>query len=84
LTLAPYALRRGGNAACIINAANEVAVRAFLEEKIRFPEIYTTITRALDAIPFIETPELEDYVATHRATVTFIEELTGCKIPLRV
>ncbi|MDE5827017.1 MAG: 1-deoxy-D-xylulose-5-phosphate reductoisomerase [Duncaniella sp.] len=84
LTLAPYALRRGGNAACIINAANEVAVRAFLEEKIRFPEIYTTITRALDAIPFIETPELEDYVATHRATVTFTEELTGCKIPLRV
>ncbi|MCM1076340.1 MAG: 1-deoxy-D-xylulose-5-phosphate reductoisomerase [Bacteroides sp.] len=84
LTLAPYALRRGGNAACIINAANEVAVRAFLEEKISFPEIYTTITRALEAMPFISTPTLEDYVETHRSTIAFAEQLTGCKIPLHV
>ena len=84
LTLAPYALNRGGNAACIINAANEVAVRAFLEEKIRFPEIFTTITDALEAIPFVESPSLEDYVATHRATIQFAEEHTGCRIPLHV
>lgn len=83
LTLAPYALKRGGNAACIINAANEVAVRAFLDEKISFPEIYGTITRTLDAIPFIQSPTLDDYVETHRAAITFAEELTGCKIPLR-
>ena len=83
LTLAPYALNRGGNAACIINAANEVAVRAFLDEKISFPEIYGTIMRTLDAIPFIQSPTLDDYVETHRAAITFAEQLTGCKIPLR-
>ena len=83
LTLAPYALNRGGNAACIINAANEVAVRAFLEEKISFPQIYTTITDALAAIPFVNTPTLDDYVATHRAAIAFSEEKTGCKMKLR-
>ena len=83
LTLASYALNRGGNAACIINAANEVAVRAFLDEKISFPEIYGTIMRTLDAIPFIQSPMLDDYVETHRAAITFAEQLTGCKIPLR-
>ncbi len=82
LTLAPFALKRGGNAACIINAANEVAVRAFLEGKISFPEIYGSITRALEAIPFIESPTLEDYVATHRETISYTEHLTGCKIRL--
>lgn len=82
LTLAPYALNRGGNSACIINAANEVAVRAFLEEKISFPAIYDTITAALDAIPFVESPSLDDYVATHRATIEFAENLTGCITPL--
>lgn len=82
LTLAPYALKRGGNAACIINAANEVAVRAFLENKISFPEIYGSITRALEAIDFIESPTLDDYVATHRETIAFTERLTGCKTNL--
>lgn len=82
LTLAPFALKRGGNAACIINAANEVAVRAFLEEKITFPEIYGSITRALEAIPFVESPSLDDYVATHRETISFTEHLTGCKTRL--
>lgn len=82
LTLAPYALKRGGNAACIINAANEVAVRAFLEGKIAFPEIYGCITRALETIPFVAAPTLEDYVATHRETIAFTERLTGCKTNL--
>ena len=72
LTLAPYALNRGGNAAW-----------AFLDEKISFPEIYGTIMRTLDAIPFIQSPTLDDYVETHRAAITFAEQLTGCKIPLR-
>lgn len=74
LTLAPYALKRGGNAACIINAANEVAVRAFLDGKISFPAIYRSITDALEAIDFIATPSLDDYVATHNATIKFTEE----------
>lgn len=74
LTLAPYALSRGGNTACIINAANEVAVRAFLDGRISFPAIYSSITEALEAIDFIACPSLDDYVATHHATIKFTEE----------
>lgn len=69
LTLARHALTRGGNTACIINAANEVAVAAFLEGRISFPGIYHTITEALANIPYIETPTLDDYIHTHHATI---------------
>ena len=50
LTLARKALADGGNTACIINAANEVAVAAFLKGRISFPAIYDTITEAISAI----------------------------------
>lgn len=73
LTLAPYALTRGGNSACIINAANEVAVAAFLHDKLSFHGIYDLITEALDAIPYIAEPTLDDYVATHHATIEYAE-----------
>ncbi len=71
LTLAPRALTDGGNTACIINAANEVAVAAFLRGAISFHGIYDTITDALDRISFIPTPTLDDYVATHHATIEY-------------
>ncbi|MDE5649956.1 MAG: 1-deoxy-D-xylulose-5-phosphate reductoisomerase, partial [Duncaniella sp.] len=69
LTLASRALTEGGNTACIINAANEVAVNAFLHGKISFPAIFETITEALVNIPYISNPTLEDYVASHHATI---------------
>ena len=69
LTLASRALNEGGNTACIINAANEVAVNAFLHGKISFPAIFETITEALVKIPHISSPTLDDYVATHHATI---------------
>lgn len=62
ITLAAYALKRGGNTACVINAANEVAVKAFLNERIKFNQIYPLITETLARIPFIESPEYDDYV----------------------
>lgn len=65
LTLGHYALERGGNTACIINAANEIAVAAFLNGKIRFTDIYPLIIDTVDHIPFIATPSYEDYVATN-------------------
>lgn len=74
LSLAPLALERGGNAACIINAANEVAVAAFLHGEVSFPGIYDTITDALDHIPFIATPSLDDYVATHHETINYCKD----------
>ena len=71
LTLAPYALERRGNAACIINAANEVAVAAFLRDKLSFTGIYDMITDALAHIDYISTPTLDDYVATHHASIDY-------------
>lgn len=71
LTLASRALSDGGTTACIINAANEVAVAAFLKEEIPFTGIYDTITDALGHIPFTSTPTLDDYVATHHATIEY-------------
>ncbi len=65
LSLAYYALERGGNAACIINAANEIAVAAFLHGHISFPQIYDTIAATLERVPFIAEPSYADYVATN-------------------
>lgn len=63
--LGHYALERGGNTACIINAANEVAVAAFLRGDISFNDIYRLIEKTLTSVDFIPTPCYEDYVATN-------------------
>ena len=83
ITLADLALTRGGNTACVINAANEVAVKAFLTEKIKFTNIYPLITETLAHIPFIESPSYEDYVACNdesRAIATEIAEKISNRI----
>ncbi|MBQ8521253.1 MAG: 1-deoxy-D-xylulose-5-phosphate reductoisomerase [Bacteroides sp.] len=64
LALAYEALEKGGNVACIVNAANEVAVSAFLHDRIPFLHISETIERTLAKVPFIATPSYEDYVMT--------------------
>ena len=65
LGLAHYALDRAGNTACVINAANEVAVAAFLRDTIGFNDIYRTITTSLERVEFIANPSLDDLVATN-------------------
>ncbi|CDE58122.1 1-deoxy-D-xylulose 5-phosphate reductoisomerase [Prevotella sp. CAG:873] len=65
LTLARYALDTGGNAACVINAANEVAVEAFLHDAIPFTAIYSTVTDTLGRIAHIDSPTLDDLRATN-------------------
>lgn len=64
LGLAYEAIARGGNAPCALNAANEVAVAAFLGDKISFADIYRIAARTLEAIGPIEKPAYEDYVIT--------------------
>ncbi|MFM8432202.1 MAG: 1-deoxy-D-xylulose-5-phosphate reductoisomerase, partial [Bacteroidota bacterium] len=64
LAIAIEAMRRGGNAPCIINAANEVAVAAFLNDRIGFLEMTELIEECLERAPFIEHPSLEDYIAS--------------------
>jgi len=62
LDLAYAALEKGGNMPCIINAANEVAVGAFLKDKIRFTAIADVIESCMAKASFIQNPRLEDYV----------------------
>jgi len=64
LKLAKYALEKGGNIPCILNAANEVAVNLFLKEKIKFTEIAELIDFTINKISFKENLELEEYIET--------------------
>ncbi len=64
LAISYEALRKGGNWPCILNAANEVAVEAFLEKRLGFLEIPDVIEKTLDKLSFIKAPALEDYFNT--------------------
>lgn len=75
INLSYYALEKGGNAACVINAANEIAVAAFLREQIGFLDIYKIILQSLEKMPFIASPSYEDYVNTNSATRQYAETL---------
>ncbi|GAB3810202.1 1-deoxy-D-xylulose-5-phosphate reductoisomerase [Spirosoma humi] len=68
LQLAFDALKRGGNAACIVNAANEVAVDAFLHDQVSFLEISEIIESCLIKATFVEQPTYDDYVRTDEET----------------
>lgn len=76
LNLAYHALEKGGNIACIINAANEIAVAAFLKGQIRFLDIPDIIYSALGKISYIATPDYEDYVNTNIETRKYTESIT--------
>ena len=69
LGLAFQAIKEGGNMPCILNAANEVAVKAFLEEKIRFTDMAEIAIHTMDRIPFISKPTLEDLIQTNSEAV---------------
>ena len=64
LTLAYDALKGAGNLACILNAANEVTVDAFLSDRISFFDIYRINEKCMSNIAFIKDPSLDDYLAT--------------------
>lgn len=75
INISYYALEKGGNAACVINAANEIAVAAFLREQIGFLDIYKIILQSLEKMPFVASPSYEDYVNTNSATREYAELL---------
>ena len=68
LSLAFEAMRRGGNTPCVLNAANEVVNRAFLEDRVGFLQMSDLIEDALAHIPYLESPTLEDYLQTDAET----------------
>lgn len=80
LAIAYEVLEKGGNAACIVNAANEIAVEAFLLEKIGFLDISDVIVESLAKITYISNPSYSDYVQTNEETRRFASELIQVKV----
>ena len=75
LQLAYNAMEKGGNMPCILNAANEIAVAGFLQEKIGFLNMSDLIADCMEKITFVSSPTLDDYVSTNTATRILANEL---------
>lgn len=75
LGLAIDAMKRGGNMPCIVNAANEIAVAAFLKDQIGFLEMSDMIEGCMNKVPFLSHPTYEDYVKTDFETRRLATEL---------
>lgn len=68
LALSFEALSRGGNMPCVLNAANEIAVAAFLKDRVGFLEMSAIVEQCLHKMAYIKNPSYEDYVETDRET----------------
>jgi 1-deoxy-D-xylulose-5-phosphate reductoisomerase len=79
LQLAYQALAAGGNSPCILNAANEVAVAAFLNRQLGFLEMSDLIEETLNRSEFIARPVLEDYIQSDQQARAFTENLLKSK-----
>lgn len=77
LALASEALNKGGNLPCIVNAANELAVYAFLHNRIGFLEMTEVIEQSMTKINFIENPTLDDYFETDAEARNFAATLVN-------
>lgn len=77
LQVAFDALDRGGNMPCIVNAANEVAVEAFLHDRVSFLGISDVIEDAMQRASFVANPTYDDYVATDKETRRLATEKLG-------
>jgi len=75
LGLAFTSLRKGGNMPCILNAANEIVVEAFLNDKIDFLAMSDVIESCMEEINFIENPQLNDYLETDKHSRILAAEL---------
>jgi len=73
LALAYSALKDGGNRPCVMNAANETAVEAFLNGLIGFTDIPRWIEQAMQQIAYIANPTLDQLQETHQETVSMIK-----------
>ncbi len=75
LALAFEAISRGGNMPCIVNAANEIVNRAFLEDRCSFPQIAETIERTMERATFNANPDYDVYIETDREARAIAREL---------
>lgn len=75
LKLAFKAITKGGNIPCALNAANEVAVAAFLHNELRFVDMPEVIEKAMDGTNFVAFPSYNDIIATHNQTTLLTQQL---------
>jgi len=75
LALSYEALNKGGNLACVLNASNEITVKAFINEKISFLEIAKINEQVMEKIPFVGHPELNDYMESDKTARIYAEEI---------
>lgn len=75
LDMAFDAIHRGGNVPCALNAANEIAVAAFLADRIGFMQMPEVVAEAVSRNRFIASPTYDDYVATNAEIRKIAEEL---------
>ncbi len=75
LSLATDAMYRGGNVPCVLNAANEIAVYAFLRNRIGFLDMTEIVEQSMAKIAFIEKPTLQEYFDTDAETRDFAASL---------
>lgn len=75
LALAFEALNRGGNMPCVLNAANEVVVEEFLQDRIGFLQMSDVVEQCLSKMNYVASPGLEDYVNTDKETRIKAKEL---------
>lgn len=75
LAIALEAIRKGGNIPCAMNAANEVAVEAFLNERIRFTDIPAVVSRSIEKCSFIKDPDLNAVLDTDKAVREYAANL---------
>lgn len=68
IALAYEAMKQSGNMPCILNAANEIVVEAFLNDNIKFLQMPDIIEKCMQTITFIKKPELEDLINTDKET----------------
>lgn len=71
------AARAGGTSPCVMNAANEIAVAAFLQDRIKFTDIYRIIDKTMEQVDRVDEPGYEDYVASNEAAREYAQGLIG-------
>ncbi len=74
LQLAMDAMHKGGNAPCVLNAANEIVVEAFINNKVGFLQMSDLIEQAILNVNFIENPSLEELVETDKETRIYTQK----------
>jgi len=75
LALAYEAMRKGGNSPCVLNAANEVVVDAFLKKNIGFLEMSDVVATCMEKATFVANPSYEDYVSSDYESRQLAENL---------